>query len=270
MKRFSIIFMTLLFLFYLEANSQNKISEKKVLKILNSSSLKGNLFKIVSNKTIDGYFRKDFKNIYCSDFNKNGYDDLLIAANVNMGCVYQFLIYDYKINNIVIQIPKINNECPFYSVVIPSDSIDEFECYYFKRDNKANFDTILETKLILFENSLVEKLSVNDIFPIDAFNIIINDKIKYIYQNEKLKIITGINEEVLSDDLTEKTLKTIQKINFSNLKKNEVHFDDAPSIKIKIKYKDGNQIEFEDKVNPFTLNSQYNNLYLSDLYEIIF
>lgn len=261
-------FLILLIAIATQSCVRNYISKEEIIKTMQETSLNGNLLQNVDSSGIElNKFQKNFKPYYLGDFNKDHKQDMLCAINVNYGCHYQFLVFDYKKEKRVFEVKKINGECGFYSYLTPSKEKNRFEIHYLEND------TIKLKEVYFYNGFFIENDLLNNNFEVKKVEIEFNhfgNRNFWVFD----KNIAKDRQQVYLNDLSKIDLENLMyffdKIDFKKLKENDVDFFDAPKIAINLYYEDGSKINFEDAINIFTGKSQYNSLALSNVYSILF
>ncbi len=239
--------------------SYSKLNRRKILKVYNKSSLKGNLLALVKeDEIVINRYGTSFRSCYVGDFNNDKREDLLCGFNINYGCDYQFLISDFKNSKTAYEVKKINNQCGFYSYIIPSDE-GHMNVYFLENDS------LKVKEVYMYKNFFLERELRDNWYDIDKVEVELR------YHENKARWLINKSEVVENNDYLNSVMYLFSKIDFSLLKRNSLPFIiDAPVIWFKIIYQDGSIIEFTDQVNFLSGRNLYDSLALTSLYELVF
>lgn len=224
---------------------------------------------------INKFVKDTFEFIYHGDFNGNGKKDFLTGLNIDLGCNYQFFLFDYETNKQAKQVLKLNPECPFYSYLIPRGNVNEFTYYFIKNQEKKTIDSV---EVVMCKGELLsKKLVQRKTRKLKTFTIklkTVNSTITYEYKKNILtkEIIRngGEKKQHINKDIAEFIIHIISKLDFQSIEKRNTNFDDAPSLNINIEYKRAGILEFSDLINFFTGGSLYYSIDLSTLYRLLY
>jgi len=252
------------------------LTKEEVLKLYQESSLKKHILLLDSFRvSINKFVKEPFDNIYQGDFNDNGTEDLLTAIIPNYGCGYQFFLMDYQTNKKAKQVVKLNPACPYYCYLMPAGKANEFT-YYYLNDKK---DTVFTQDVIMYKGELIDKEFVEK-KPEKLKNFTINlrasrgrQNIVYHYNGKHLTRHLSEDGKETPWDIPADTANLItdlmRRIDFTTMKKRNIHFDDTPSLDIEIVYK-GKSVKFKDTINFFTGGSMYYSVSLASLYKLLY
>ncbi len=252
--------------------AQKRMTDEKVVDIFKKSSLKEHYLMFLPDSAllINEYEPGNFKGWYWGDFDGNGKKDLLATFNVNYGYDFQFFLLDYKKNNQVIEIPRLDI---LYSHLEPTDTANRYIYTFLDLDKKTR-----QKEVLLYKSRLVEKSFLTNALPLDSFTISLRlrgREVVYKGKGEELRRYISDNSAAFFEQPVGKdTMVFIQKaaraIDFENIHVKPTYFDDAPPLHMKLHYADGKSVEFKDQINFFTGGSMYYSVTLSSLYKNLF